>query len=666
MNTEVLLGHQGQETLLTGNEAVARGALEAGVNYAASYPGSPTAEILETLARAQKLRPGGLYTEWSINEKVAMEGAAAASFAGLRSLTIMKCDGLNVAFDFLTSLGFSGTRAGMVIAVGDDPSAHSSAKEEDSRYLGRLAHLAIWEPADSQQAKEMAKAAFDLSEQMGQPVMLRLATRTCHAAGNVTLGPLPQDPPPQAGMAPDQKFITWIEGHRAQEQRLLRAAQAANQSPFNRYLGPDQPQVLILACGPSFHYAQEAVQELRSKVDNESAEAKALNGTGILQLATVWPLPEELLLGYLKSAGRVIVLEEIEPFVEDYLLGLIARNHQALGPTTVYGKHSGHVSSSNGVGLGELNPQLVYRALAQVIAPGALDLGATAEEPSPQPPADESLPDFPGRDLAFCAGCPHRASFWALRSALELDGRQGIILGDIGCYSLAKGRTGFNAFQTMHAMGSGAGIASGLGQLWRFGFSQPVVAVVGDSTFYHAVVPALINGHYTQSNFLCIILDNQTTAMTGHQPHPGTGGSAAGDPLPPVPLEQIIAGLGLPFTILDPFDIPKATAGIYAALQEKGVQILILRQTCALVATKQESRPEVYVDPELCRGYNCSCFNFCSRVFACPGNIWDDEHGVASIDQSVCNRCGVCTSFCPAGAIKIKTEEGVAHDRLAS
>lgn len=664
MNAEVLLDDAGREVLLTGNEAVARGALEAGVNYAASYPGSPTAEILEALAHAQKLYPDRLYTEWSVNEKVAMEGAAAASFAGLRSLTIMKCDGLNVAFDFLTSLGLSGTRGGMVIAVGDDPSAHSSAKEEDSRYLGRLAHLAIWEPADSQQAKEMVKAAFDLSEQMGQPVMLRLTTRVCHAATNATLGPLPKGPAPQAIIAPTDKFITWIEGHKAQEERLLGAVQVANRSNFNRYLGPDQPEILVVACGPSFHYAHEAVEELRAKAEDWGLGS--LNGIGILQLATAWPLPEELLLGYLKSARQVIVLEEIEPFVEDYLLGLVARNSSTLGQTVVYGKHSGHVASSNGIGLGELNPELVYRAIAKAIAPGALAPVASTATPSSKPSEAGEQPSFPGRDLAFCAGCPHRASFWALRSALELDGRRGIILGDIGCYSLAKGRTGFNAFQTMHAMGSGAGIASGLGQLWRFGFSQPVVAVVGDSTFYHAVVPALINGRYTQSNFLCIILDNQTTAMTGHQPHPGTGGGAAGDPLPPVPMEQIISGLGLPFTILDPFDIPKATAGIYAALQQPGVQILILRQTCALIATKREIRPEVYVDPDLCRGYNCSCFNFCSRVFACPGNIWDDQRGVASIDQSVCNRCGVCISLCPAGAIKTRTEEDVSHEQLAS
>ncbi|MDH7572593.1 MAG: indolepyruvate ferredoxin oxidoreductase subunit alpha [Clostridia bacterium] len=631
MNTmRVVMDAPGEVALLTGNEAVARGALEAGVHYATSYPGSPTAEILECIAAgAEKF---GLYAEWSVNEKVAMEGAAAASFAGLRSITIMKCDGLNVAFDFLTSFSMAGCRGGMVIVVGDDPSAHSSAKEEDSRYLGRVAHIPVLEPADSGEAKEMVKHAFDLSEALRQPVMLRLVTRVCHGSGNAVLGEFRRRPV-KAQFPPEEKFFTWIEYHQVQEEKLAQAAELAEASPFNRYVGPPGAPLLVICSGPSFYYAREAVEKL-----GLAEEA------GILKLGTLWPLPENLLLSHLRTARQVVFVEEVEPFLEENIKALAAQYGEEVGPTGFYGKKSGHVAGANGVGLGEMNPEQVLKALAAI----------TGRRP---PPAEDPALPWPEpvpRELAFCPGCPHRTSFWAVKVALELDGRQGVVLGDIGCYTLGKGRTGYHLLQTLHAMGSGVGLACGLGQLSRFGFTQPVVALVGDSTFYHAVVPALINGQYNRAEFLCVVLDNEATAMTGHQPHPGLEVGAMGQPCTPVELESVVRGLGIPVWVADPYRVEETIELVRDLLRVPGPKVLILRRACALVAVKKRAPVRVWVDPERCRGDACGCERFCSRVFSCPANIWDAEAGRARIDEAICNGCGVCATLCPAGAIRVE------------
>lgn len=626
----VVLDAPGEVALLTGNEAVARGALEAGVHYATSYPGSPTAEILECIAAgAEKF---DLYAEWSVNEKVAMEGAAAASFAGLRSITIMKCDGLNVAFDFLTSFSMAGCRGGMVIVVGDDPSAHSSAKEEDSRYLGRVAHVPVLEPANSAEAKEMVKAAFDLSEELRQPVLLRLVTRVCHASGNAVLGEFRRRPV-KAYFPPDEKFLTWIEYHKVQEEKLARAAALAEASPFNRYVGPAEAPVLVITAGPSFYYAQEAVEKLG-----------VAGEVGILKLGTIWPLPERLILSHLRAAEKIVFIEEVEPFLEENIKALAAQYWDEVGPLRFYGKKSGHVAGANGVGLGEMNPEQVLQALASVLGRAL-----------PAPPQEGvAWPEAVPRDLAFCPGCPHRASFWAVKVALELDGRQAVVLGDIGCYTLGKGRTGYYLLQTLHAMGSGVGLACGLGQLGRFGFTQPAVALVGDSTFYHAVVPALINGQYNQADFLCVVLDNEATAMTGHQPHPGLGVHVLGGPCTKVDLEELVRGLGIPVTVADPYRVEETVQTVLRLLQRRGPKVLVLRRACALVAAKRHRQVRVYVDQARCRGDACGCGRFCSRVFACPANIWDAERGRARIDEAICNGCGVCASLCPAGAIMVE------------
>ena len=620
----VRTGQPGQRVLLSGNEAMARGAVEAGVRVAAAYPGSPSSEVLGTLARVADRF--GLYAEWSVNEIVAAEVAAAASFAGLRALTAMKPDGMNVALDVITSLAYAGCKGGMVIVVGDDPSAHSSTKDEDSRFLTRTAHLPLLEPADVAEAKEMVRTAFDLSERLGQPVVVRAVTRVCHASGDVLLGPVPAS---QGVPRMVDRFITMPGFGRDRDEKLAAAAAWAEAAGINSYQGPVDADTVIVAGGPAFRYAAEALELLGLE-----------DRVGILKPGMTWPLPEPLILRHLKHAVKVIFAEEIEPFIEDNVKALAAQNWGDLGVLSFFGKKSGHI------GRGELNPDILVRVLVQV-----LGLAAPAREA----PAGESLlGPLPGRDMAFCAGCPHRASFWAIKSALALDGRRGFVLGDIGCYTMGLGRTGYHLLQTCLCMGSGVGSAGGFGKLRDFGFDQPAIAVVGDSTFYHAAVPALINARYNNAGFLTVVLDNGTTAMTGHQPHPGTGMTATGAPATPVAIEEVIGGLGIPVDVHDPYDVEGTRQLVWELLQKSGPRALILRRACALLAARGGARPRVYVVPEKCIGDACGCHRFCSRVWACPANIWDGGAKRARIDEAVCNGCGVCATLCPQKAIVVE------------
>jgi indolepyruvate ferredoxin oxidoreductase alpha subunit len=621
--------------VLSGNEAIARGGLEAGLSYAASYPGSPSSEILGSLAALAQER--GFYAEWSTNEKVAMEGAAAASFAGLRSMTIMKADGLNVALDFLTSLAYAGTKGGMVVVVSDDPGAHSSAKEEDSRYLIRASHLPLLEPATAEEAKEITRWAFDLSETIGLPVVVRSVTRISHARGSVELKAL-QSPRREAHFDPMARFFTLSLFHPVLRDKIDQAREHLAVVPFNLYEGPDAASRLIIVAGPSWTYVTEAVEFLGLGAE-----------VGVLKLGTTWPLPEPLLRAHLRHAEQVLFVEEIEPFLETEVKSYYAQHAAEIGPITWLGKASGHVAGPVGPGIGELTPDIVIQAVA-ALADRQYEPRAGAFS---QKLENMHIPELPPRALAFCPGCPHRASFWAIKTALELDGRDGIVLGDIGCYSMAVRETGYCTLKTMNAMGSGVGVASGLGKLDTLGFSQPVVAVVGDSTFYHSTLPALVNARYNNAPFLLIVLDNGTTAMTGHQPHPGTGRQAMGEQTPSLPIEAVARGLGIPAEVQDPFRVDETVERIYGLLQEEGVKVLVMRSPCVLLPWVKRL-PRAMVDPERCIGESCGCARFCNRVFSCPALMWDREQERARVDEVLCTGCGVCVDLCPRDAIQLQ------------
>lgn len=630
--------------LMMGNEAIARGALEAGLRVAAGYPGTPSSEIIETLAK--KAEEQRLYVEWSVNEKVAMETAAAASFAGLRSMCVLKQPGLNVAADFLLHLSGSGTRGGMVIVSADDPGALSSINEGETRPYASLMEVPLLEPGDFQEAMDMTRWAFELSETIKNVVLLRTVTRLSHASGNVSTGTIPPfdgkaefrhegfiiDPEEGAVMSAPVDYK-----HTLQQQKLAQAAQLFETSPFNTYTGPDHPELLIITSSICRLYAREAVHLL--KLDDR---------VGILKLGTTFPLPPKLLTAHLSMTDRILFIEEVLPFLEDTVKTFYADIAGGIGIKTFYGKRSKHFPM-----VGEMNADIATNALAAIM--GLAYEGVSADY---KKKADTiSFTNTPGREPTFCPGCPHRASFYAIHQALKLDNRHGFVCGDIGCYSMAVLPCGFQTIKTLHAMGSGTGIASGFGQLTPFDFDQPILSVCGDSTFFHAAMPALVNAVHHGSRITMAILDNSGTAMTGFQPHPGLAKDAIGRQAKGLDIPAICSAMGANVTIADPFDIETTTDTLLRMMNEKtGVHVLVLKQACALSPEKKHTRRyELTVDDALCQGESCGCGRICTRIFCCPGLIWDREAGKTKINPVTCTGCGVCASICPKGAI-IKKE----------
>ena len=627
------LDQPGRQLLFMGNEAIARGAIEAGVRVCASYPGNPSSEITASLAKVAKEL--GIYVEWSVNEKVALEVAAGASLSGLRSMSAMKHNGLNVASDFLFALNLTGCQGGMVLIICDDPLALSSTAEQDTRHFAKMTDLPLLEPSDFQEGKDMVKYAFELSEELKIPVLVHSVTRFSHARGNVTLGPIPKGQPQPHFDTAHPHYPKPVENtHPALHHKLAQAGRRLAASGFNSYSGPDKPELLVVTCGSGVAYIKEALANLTG-----------VEGVGTLKLGSTWPLPEEFLRTHLARADKILFFEEIDPFLEDAVKAFCAQEGGELAGKTFLGKASGAVPS-----VGENSPDTAIAALAAA-------LGIQYAPPRPQEYAQRAQALVQElatpRQLGLCAGCPHRATYWAVKNALALDGRDGFVAGDIGCYAQGRGPSGFNQMKTMFAMGSGAGIANGFGQLDRFGADQPVLAVCGDSTFFHAAIPALINARFNNSKLLMLVLDNNATAMTGFQPHPGVGKTAMGDPAPVVEIAQVCSSLGAEVQVMDPFDLAETTETIYRSLQElEGIKILILKQECALVRGKRQRHLfKMSLNQEACQGAECGCNRYCTRVFRCPGLIWDAARGKAAIDEAICTGCGVCASICPSAAI---------------
>ena len=367
---------------------------------------------------------------------------------------------------------------------------------------------------------------------------------------------------------------------------------------------------------------------------------------GLLKLGTTWPLPPGLMQKYLNRAARILIVEEVIPFLEENVKILAAELAPQIGPKTFFGKNDGCIPS-----VGEMNPDLVIGALSNILEIGRV----TRPEIYTQRANELATSGAPVREMTFCAGCPHRASFWSIHQVLQMDARKGFVCGDIGCYSLAMLPTGFNTLKTLHAMGSGSGIASGFGKLSEFGFDQPVLAVCGDSTFFHAVLPALVNAVHHQSDITLVVLDNSGTAMTGFQPHPGLPVDAAGNEVPAIDVVRVCQAMGARVRVCDPFDLEDTRETLFELLEQNGLKVLVLKQICALSPQKKAHKKfEMFVDAQLCIGENCGCNQLCTRIFKCPGLTWNAENRVSQIDEVICSGCGVCASICPGGAIRKK------------
>ncbi|MBE0479841.1 MAG: 4Fe-4S binding protein [Dehalococcoidia bacterium] len=622
------LNQPGKTLLMMGNEAIARGAVEAGVDFAAAYPGTPSSEILEALARvADKL---GFYVEWSTNEMVALQAATAAAFSGLRSLVAMKQNGVNVCSDFLMGVNLTGINGALVFMACDDPSGISSNNEEDSRNYARFADLPLLEPATFQEAKEMTRWAFEVSEKLKLPCMLRSVTRLSHSRGNVTLGEITRE---QRSARFEGTFVSGAfvpAQHALLHAKLEQARELFENSEFNFYEGPEQAKFVIVTSGSGLVYSREAVSGLGLQEE-----------VGILKLGTTWPLPEKFIIDHLRNAAEVLVIEEVDPFLEQNIKVLLAEEVKNLGPIVVHGAKSGHCPA-----FGEINQEKVTRALATL---NGREYKTRDEDYAQR--AKQALFAVPPRMPTFCSGCPHRAAMWAIKAALKLDGRNGFVTGDIGCYALGAGPAGYWQIKTLHCMGGGIGLANGFGNLGQFGFDQPVIAVCGDSTFFHAAIPALINARFNNSSLLMAVLDNGGTAMTGFQPHPGSGFDARGRTAPVILIENLCEAIGVPVLVRDPFEVEQSIEDVYDMLQEDGAKVIVFRRRCFRIEAKENLQQKYVVDQAKCIGDDCGCARFCSRVFNCPGIIWDQEAKKAVIDENVCTGCGVCASLCPQGAI---------------
>ncbi len=613
-----------------GNEAIARGALEAGVQFVTGYPGTPSSEIIQTLSEAARTMP--IHAEWSTNEKVACEGAAAATFAGLRSLSAMKNAGLSVALDFLTHLSYTGLgdRGGaMVTVVCDDPNAHSSGDETDSRWLAPFASAPLVEAGSIQEAKDITRWAFDLSEEFKCFVMLRGYTRLCHASSTIQMDLLPAfDRKAWSDTSRAINPYLGLPHHAAVLEKLEKIRERFELSPFNGYEGPDNPEMIIVCGGSGKRCAEEALEAL-----------KLQERVGVLKIGTLWPFPRSFVRKTVSRTKTLLLAEEVDPFLETHLKVLLA--DRPVAKLRVLGKGSGHIPA-----FGEITPDKIIKALCAILNLDYRSRGQVYERQLSR--ISEEL--IISRGLTWCPGCPHRASFWAVERSLKADGRDGYVTGDIGCSTLDVFPEGKERMHLLHAMGSGTGLASGFGQLAPFGYTQPVVNICGDSTFFHAAIPALINAVYNQSNMILVLLDNSATAMTGFQAHPGTGFNAVGQPTRRIDTEKLCVALGCQVTIGDPFDLRGTIKTMRRLLREEGVRVLILRRDCEIVRMKKESRKPmtVRIEETLCKGEECA---LCSSQFRCPALYQDEKTGKARLKEDICSGCGVCLQICPFKAI---------------
>jgi indolepyruvate ferredoxin oxidoreductase, alpha subunit len=609
---KLLTDQMGAQMLLLGNEAIARGAMEAGVAFATTYPGTPSSEI--SLNLFQVSRQSDLYFEYSTNEKVALEVAAGAANAGLRTLCMMKHVGLNVAADPLMTLAYVGVKAGMVILSADDPSMFSSQNEQDNRYYSKLAGIAMLEPSSVAEAKEMIRHAFELSETLGEPVLLRTTTRINHSSAFVTLGALPkimnrgrfEKDPMRCVVVPAvarRLHVTLLAN-------LAKAARISETSEYNRVSG--QGEQGVICNGVSFNYIQDALQDLN------------LSGkVSVLRIGMSNPMPAELVTNFLRGCRKVLIAEEGEPFMEEAVKAIAQESGLTL---PIHGKGEGLFSR-----LYEFDPAMVRTVVARYFGidyamPAKIDLS--------------DVPQVPARPPNLCAGCSHRATFYAIKKAAQ--GLDAIYPNDIGCYTL-----GFLPPLSMGdflvCMGSSVSSACGFSKAT----DQKVIALIGDSTFFHSGITGLVNAVFNGHNFTLVILENGTTAMTGHQPHPGVDMQALGLPdQGRVSIEALVRAIGVEkVTLIQPYKVAKSIAAIRETLEFKGVSVIISQEICTLYARSLKLlKKRAFQVTQRCKNHRN-----CLTEFACPAFFIEGEQ--VKIDPDVCVGCAVCAQICPENAI---------------
>ena len=593
--------------LLTGNEAVARGIYEAGVRFAAAYPGTPSTEILENLARFDK---NEITAEWSTNEKVALETAIGFSIAGGRAFASMKQVGLNVAADPLFSFAYTGGSGGLLLVSADEPGIHSSQTEQDNRYYAKMAKIPMLEPADSQEAKDMAIAGLDLSEKYRVPVMLRMTTRICHSKSLVTIGERTNHPAQQYSRNINQ--FTTIPAVSVQlriklEEKLKQLTAESEKSPFN-FETRNGDKVGIVTSGISYQYALDAFG----------------NEPSYLKLGFTNPLPMNLIRQFASSVKELWVIEEVEPFLEEQL--------RAVG-LKVVGKN---VLPN----IGELSVNILKEALtgqeAEVIE-------INPERLAPRPPV-------------LCAGCPHRGIFYSLSKRKDI-----YISGDIGCYGLGA-MPPLSAMDTCICMGHSISGGHGAAKAFdAYGQNLRSVSVIGDSTFFHSGMTGLLNVVYNQSRTVTVILDNRVTGMTGHQEHPGTGLTAQGDPAKEADIPAIVKALGIEnIRTVNPLDLNGTKAALDWAFSLDAPSVVICRWPCALKKLSASDAKEFQISRDKYQVEAAKCVG-CRKCIStgCPALRFDKKVKKTIVDDSMCLGCAICAQVCPKEAITISVAGGM-------
>ena len=603
---------------LLGNEAIVRGALEAGVAFATTYPRTPASEIGDNFFRIAA--ESELYFEYSTNEKVALETAAGAAVSGLRAICSMKHVGLNVAADPLMTLAYVGVRGGMVVVTADDPSMFSSQNEQDNRMYARLSGLPMFEPASVQEAKEMTEAAFRISEALELPVLLRTTTRLSHGRGIVTTGSLMPPKTRGAFEKESSRFVSVPANARVRHRVLLSQGEKARYmaciSPYNTVTGKGRWG--IATSGIAYNYVADAVKDLGIQ-----ARVK------VLKLGFTYPFPEKLVVEFIRSVDKILVVEELEPVLEDNLKVTAQTNGLAI---PIVGKDPELFSR-----LYEYDPGMVREVIARFF-----ELRYTPPRPV-DIKEDRGAVQLPVRPPNLCAGCPHRATYYAVTSVLRETQTEMVFPTDIGCYILGL-LPPLQTADLLICMGSSVTSAAGISKAT----GKRVIAFIGDSTFFHSGITGLINAVHNRHNFILVILDNGTTAMTGHQPHPGVEITPAGWDKPYISVEAIATACGVEqVSVVNPINLGKTKAAVKKALESNKLSVIIAKAPCPLhearVRGKKKKRGFV-VGPEC----NTDCTE-CIDTFGCPAlykNTAPDAKTTMIINEDLCIGCGVCTQFC--------------------
>lgn len=615
--------------ILLGNEAIALALAESGCTMATSYPGTPASEILRSLVELRKREGLKLHLEWSVNEKVAMEVALANSYAGRRSAVIMKQVGLNVAADPLMSAAYTGVKGGFVLIVADDPGPHSSQTEQDSRLYALMAKIPVLDPDSPREARLYVEKAFTLSEKYQIPVMLRPTTRVCHARQDLewpALSPttktalFEKDPTrwaatPRFRLALHHQLNEKIAGISQEDAFMPRRDDrgTGGEEPSPSLSVADRGDLCVVACGVSYAHAREVMSDLG-----------ILHRIPLFKVPMPYPLPQAFARELLRSYRRILMLEESSPVVET----------QFQARDQVLGRNSGTVPAA-----GELLPEVIEEILRQVLGMDALSPVKTAAAP--------------GRRPTLCAGCPHRAAFFAIKKAFP----KGIYPGDIGCYTLGLN---LGVVDTVLCMGASIGLAAGFYHAYHQSREDaPVIcATIGDSTFFHGGIPPLMNAVVQGARFVLVILDNRTTAMTGHQPTPASGVTLGGAHVPSLSLMDLVRACGVrSVTEEDPYRIQDflarlREAGEHVRSPEGGVAVVIAKRPCLMDRRHQQNWSPVKVRVN----EKCKSCDFCVKQFECPALVPQGEKEPVRIDEGLCSGCGVCVHVCPHGALEVAGE----------